>query len=213
MRRVPIGLRRRASASHARVGAAPAGFALVFPGWNVWSIWQALEPDHSFGDAVLNAGVPLERQLRIWVEDTLANVPGVAVRDTFNPADLRGDKIEILPNAGTLSPALTRESANLGGALHLGKPDAQGTLERPHVVRFFNRGAEAVLPWPRDKNYLLDTIYQPDSSNPITNAEEPGSLAGGASSLAGSVVKIVAVVAGVGLGAALLVALLNARKS
>lgn len=196
------------------MGAAPQGYAIVFPGWNVWSIWQAREPDHSLTDALLYAGVPLDRQLRIWVEDKLEATPGVAVRDTLNIGDLRGDRVQILPNAGTLKPALTRANIpELAGSVHLGKPDARGTLERPTVVRFYNRGQEAVLPWPHDKNYLLDTIYQPSESNALTNAPEPGSIAAGAGTALKSAAKIVAIVAGVGVGVGLLIALTNARKT
>jgi len=198
-----------------QVGApAPAGFAQVFPGWNVWDVWQSQDPIEGLGDAVLNAGVPLERQLRIWVEDWLReHAPDAAVADTANPFALKGSQVEIIPNAGGLELLQTRADVpGLAGAMQLGKEGSQG-LKR--TVRFFNRGPETAVAWPHDENYLLESVFQPSASNVLTNGAAPTSLGGAASSAAdtiGSTLKVVAIVAGVGIGALLLVQILQARK-
>lgn len=198
-----------------QVGApAPAGFAQIFPGWNVWEIWQSQDPVEGIGDAVLNAGVSLERQLRIWVEDWLReHAPTAAVADTANPFALKGSQIEIIPNPGGLERLQTRADVpGLAGAMQLGKEGSQG-LKR--TVRFFNRGGETAAAWPHDENYLLESVFQPSATNAITNGEAPTSLGGAASGAAdtiGATLKVVAIVAGVGIGALLLIQILQARK-
>lgn len=198
------------------VGApAPDGFVQVFPGWNVWEVWQSQDPVESIGDAVLNVGVPLERQLRIWVEDWLReHAPNAAVADTANPFALKGSQVEIIPNAGGLELLQTRADVpSLAGALQLGKEGSQG-IKR--TVRFFNRGAATATAWPHDENYLVESVFQPSSSNPLTSGAAPTSLGGAASSAAdtiGGTLKIVAIVAGVGIGALLLVQILQSRKA
>jgi len=194
---------------------APAGFAELFKGWNVWDVWQSDDPIEGIGDAVLNAGMSLERQLRVWVENWIKeNAPGAAVADPANPFALRGDQIQIIPNAGGLVPAQSRsEMPELAGALQLGK---QGSKGIKRTVRFFNRGDAGAIAWPQDQNYLLDTVYQPSDASPITNEAAPGSLAGAASGAAdavGSALKVVAIVGGVAIGALILVNVLNARKA
>jgi hypothetical protein len=198
-----------------QVGApAPAGFAQIFAGWNVWDVWQSQDPNEGIGDAVLNAGISLERQLRIWVEDWIReHAPAAAIADTVNPFALKGSQVEIIPNPGGLELLQTRaDIPGLAGAMQLGKQGSQG-LKR--TVRFFNRGAETAVAWPHDENYLLESVFQPTSANPLTSGEAPTSLGGAASSAAdtlGSTLKVVAIVAGVGIGALLLVQILQARK-
>ncbi len=199
-----------------QVGApvAPAGFAQIVPGWNVWDVWQSQDPIEGIGDAVLNAGLSLERQLRIWVEDWIRDhAPAAAVADTANPFALKGSQIEIIPNPGGLEVMQTRADVpGLAGAMQLGKQGSQG-IKR--TVRFFNRGPDAAAAWPHDDNYLLESVFQPTSTNALTNGAAPGSLAGAASGAAntlGSTLKVVAIVAGVGIGALLLVQILQARK-
>ena len=51
----------------------PAGFAPVFAGWNVWSVWQKNDLDIEIGSIGLDA----DRRLRVWVEDT-ARIPRAA---------------------------------------------------------------------------------------------------------------------------------------
>lgn len=163
----------------------PRGAAPIFPGWNVWELWQAEDPDFGPIDSVMMAGVGLDRQLRIWVENLIADgAPGAAVADPANPAALRGAQIQILPSAGELAPFRTRaELPELAGALQVGDSDSKA---RKVFVRFFNRGASAWLPWPHDKNFVLEAAYAPSSDSPLTSGEAPSSLAGAASSAAES---------------------------
>ncbi len=208
--RVAIGLRRRL----ARVGA-PAGFAQVFKGWNVWEVWQAQDPIEGLGGAILNAGVSLERQLRIWVEDWLReHAPSAAVADTVNPFALKGSQVEIIPNPGDLELLQTRADVpGLAGAMQLGKEGSQGVKR---TVRFFNRGTETATAWPHDENYLVESVFQPSSTNPLTSGAAPTSLGGAASGAAdtlGGALKVVAIVAGVGIGVLLLVQIIQAQKA
>jgi len=192
----------------------PAGFAQVFPGWNVWQVWGSERPNQGLSGTIFNTGLSLERQLRIWVEDLIKDgAPGAAVADPLNPAALRGDQIQIIPSADGLEIYATRkEIPNLAGSMQLGDEGSRAIL---YTVRFFNRGEAAVLPWPHDENYLLEHIFRPSESSPITNAPQPGSLAGTASDVGEglkSTLKVVAVVAGVGLGVVLLMALVNSSR-
>ena len=196
------------------VGAPPVGFAQLFKGWNVWDVWQSQDPKQGIGGSILNAGLSLDRQLRIWVEDWIReHAPAAAVADTFNPAALKGSQVEIIPSSGGLEPAQSRaDIPELAGALQLGNEGSEG---KKFTVRFFNRGDETGMVWPHDENYLLDTVYQPSASNVLTSGAAPSSLGGAASSLensAAGALKVVAIVAGVGLGAFVVVQLLNARK-
>lgn len=213
--RISIGLRRHHYAHHSAHVGAPAGFAQVFKGWNVWDVWQSQDPVEGLGGAILNAGVSLERQLRIWIEDWIKDhAPAAAVADTgANPFALKGSQIEIISNPGGLELLQTRADVpGLAGALQLGKEGSQG---KKITVRFFNRGDETAADWPHDENYLLEAVYQPSSTNPLTNGAAPSSMSGaasGAADAASSVIKVVAIGAGVVLGVVLLVNLANARK-
>lgn len=189
----------------------PAGFAPVFAGWNVWDVWQANDPTFS----IMNVGLSLDRQLQVWVENQIADhAAGAAVADPANPAALRGDQIQIIPKVLELKPNATRGSIpELAGALNVGAGGSSATLR---TVRFFNRGTEAVLPWPHDENYVLDTVYQPDAANLVTSGPAPSSLAGVATAAADSamtVIKVVAVVAGVALLAMVVAKLADARRA
>lgn len=197
------------------VGAPPVGFAQIFKGWNVWDVWQSQDPILGLGGGIMNAGVSLERQLRIWVEDQIReHAPAAAVADTFNPAVLKGSQIEVIPNAGGLEVLQTRADVpELAGALQLGNAGSEG---KKFTVRFFNRGDETGMAWPHDENYVLDAVFQPSGTNAITSGAAPSSLGGAATGLesgVASALKVVAIVAGVGLGALLLVQLINARKA
>lgn len=164
----------------------PAGFAPVFKGWNVWDLYQADDPDEGVLGSIWHAGESQDRLLRVWVENELAdNAPGVAVADPLNPAALRGDQVQPIPRPSGLLPAATRaDIPELAGAQQLGNEGSKASLRS---VRFFNRGEASMLPWPHDRNFLLDTVYQPSSSNPLTNAPAPGSLAGSANSVGSGV--------------------------
>lgn len=193
----------------AHVGAPPAppGYAPIFPEWNVWQIWQADDPTFD----LMTVGLSLDRQLRIFVENTIADgAPGAAVSDPANPFALRGEQAQIIPAVTGLEVARTRaEVPEFAGATQLGKADSTAKLR---TVRFWNRGAATVVPWPHDSDHLLDTVFVPSASNPVTSAEQPGSLAGAVSSAAdtaGTTLKIV----GIGAAALLLVVLLTRRGS
>jgi hypothetical protein len=222
MRGVPIGLRRRARAlelalnvgDYTSVGAAPAGFAQVFKGWNVWDLWQSLDPIEGLAGAVWNAGMSPDRRLQVWVENEIKErANGTAVADPANPAALRGDQIQIVPNAAGLAQLETRASIPaLAGGVQLGEKDSEA---RKVTVRFFNRGQEAIMPWPHDENFLLDVVYQPSSSNALTSGTRPDSLGGAAGELADSAataLKVVAIGGAVVLGVVLVAALVNSSK-
>ncbi len=181
---------------------SPVGFAQVFKGWNVW---QVLAKD-SLDFNPLMIGVSPERQLRIWVEEQADKAPGVAVADPANPFALKGGQVEVMQSAAGLEP----ERELPGGSLLLDAPST------PLFVRFFNRGEEAVTPWPHDSNFVLHTVYVPNATNPLTNAAPPSSLGGSATAAEdkiNSMLKAVAVVGAVAIGAYVLVQVLNARKA
>jgi hypothetical protein len=193
--------------------AIPAGMAPVFPGWNVWSLWQADEPDQGVLGTIWHAGESNERLLRVWVEDQIRdNAPGAAVADPANPAALSGDPVLPIPHPTGLDITATRaEIPELAGATQLG---TKGSTAQLVSVRFFNRGNLAVLPWPHDANFLLDTVWTPSASSPLTTGPGPGTLAGAASaaaSAAGHALETVAWLAAAGAALALAIAL--ARRS
>lgn len=194
------------SAANAPSLVAP-GFAPVFAGWNVWSVYQSDDPTFE----VMMVGVSLDRRLRVWVENAVNdNAPGAAVSDPWNPAALRGDQIQILPNAAGLQAVSSRGSIpELSGALQLGSDGSTVTL---YTVRFWNRGTPTVLPWPHDANHVLEQVFQPTAENAITSAPAPSSLAGSVANAVdttGQILKIVAIGAGIVLAAAVAVAVLN----
>jgi hypothetical protein len=200
-------------ASAPRVGETPAaGFAPIFPEWNVWQVWGSDEPNQGLSGLIFNTGLSLERQLQIWVENAIEEgAPGVAVADPLNPAALRGDQIQLLPNAGTLAVLVNRASApSLAGALQLGDTDSKAIL---YTVRFYNRGTAGLLPWPHDENYVLENVFQPDPANPLTSGPAPSSLAGSVTAGLSATAKTIAIVGGVVLGGILLIALVKATSN
>lgn len=226
---------RRHHSSSSRVGAAtdphgasgsfdpasapivPVGFAPIFAGWNVWDIWQADSPSFS----VMNVGLSLERQLRVWVENQIKdNAPGADVADPLNPAALRGDQVQPIAHPTGLAIAATRaDIPELAGA----SLNSAGNTATLRSVRFFSRATAPIgslvtsMAWPHDDDYLLNAVYQPSSSNPITSAPQPGSLAGTASAaadFAGSAIKVLAIGGGVVLAVVLVTSLVNnSRKA
>lgn len=183
----------------------PAGFAPIFKGWNVWRVYAKDSLDFD----PLMIGVPDERRLRIFVEEAANSAPGAAVADPLNPLALKGSQVEIIPSTAGLQPALSRETVP-GPALLL---DGPATLK---FVRFYNRGLEGVAAWPHDDDFMLDAVYQPSAENPVTNAEAPPSLAGTADELAkgaGTVIKVVGALAGVGVLIWLVSRLADSRKA
>jgi hypothetical protein len=156
------------------------GLAPVFPGWNVWAVWQ--KNDLDFEISML--GVSADRRLRIWVENAVDdNAPGAAVGDPLSPnvTKFKGEMVQIVPSAGELLPVARKESV----------PNSVPALDGPpslFFVRFYNRGQLTSLAWPHDGNHLLDAVYLPSPISPITNAPEPASAAATVDE-AGEVVK------------------------
>lgn len=170
--------------------STPEGFVPIFKGWNVWRV--AAKDSLGFDPGMI--GVSDERRLRIFVEDAANSAPGVSVADPANPAALKGSQVEIIPSACGLPQALGRETVP-GPLLLLDGPASV------KFVRFYNRGTEGVAAWPHDEDFLVDGAYQPSDTNPCTNAAAPPSLAGAVDDLAkgaGTVLKVVGVVVGVG---------------
>lgn len=211
---VPLGLRKRYRHHHFAIGdataAAAPGFAPIFVGWNVWDVWQADDPTFD----IMTVGVSLDRQLQIWVENQIKdNAPGAAVADPWNPAALRGTQIQIIPHVTGLAAAAVRGSIpELAGLLNLGSSGSGATLR---TVRFWNRGSATQMPWAHDSNYVLDTVYTPSSSNPVTSSPQPDSLGKSASDVAGeagTALKVVAIGGGVVLATVLLITVLNSSR-
>lgn len=147
------------------VGALPSSnMAPVFKGWNVWNVYQVNDLDFS----IMMIGVSRDRQLQIFVEDAVRlNAPGVVVAD---PADLKGSQVQILngPPVGLTSVARKE-------GLPLSVPVVNGPAQL-RTVRFFNRGEASSLPWPHDDNYLLDEVFQPTATNPVTAGPAPTTI-------------------------------------
>lgn len=169
----------------APAAAAPAGFAPVFAGWNVWDLYQADSPDEGVLGTLWHAGISQDQLVKLWVENQVEdNAPGANVSDPINPFPdhFRGDDVQILPNPGTLKRAVVRDAIPaLAGAQQLGTGSSTATLR---TVRFYNRGAQTTMPWPHDQNFLLDVVYMPDAANPLTNSPAP-TTAGGTLTKAG----------------------------
>jgi hypothetical protein len=186
----------------------------VFPGWNVWALWRASDPDRGLLGTIWNLGMEPDTEIRVWVEDQIKdNAPGAAVADPMNPAALRGAQIQIIPGANGLAVDATRaDIPDLAGALQLGKKSSKASRV---FVRFFNRGSQSVMPWPHDENVLLDNSFVPSSSNSITSGAAPSSLAGSATKLADtaeSVIQVIAIGGGLVLATVLVIALANTSR-
>lgn len=158
----------------------PAGFIPVLKGWNVWRVWQV----DDLGDLnPMNFGLSDERRLRIWVEEQANAAPGAAVADPANPLALKGGQVEIIPSADGLAELATLNPSS-GHVLEL--PSAA----HPFFVRFYNRGAEGVTPWPIGDEQLVEAVYEPSAASPITNGAPPSSLGGAATGAAETVKEI-----------------------
>jgi len=176
------------------------GMAPVFPGWNVWGVWQK----DSLDVELSMIGVGRDRRLRIWVENQVDdNAPGAEVGDPLspNPTKFKGEMVQIIPNDAGLARIIGKELGAASVVL-----DGPPTLR---FVRFYNRGPVTALPWPHDSNYLLDAVYMPSASNPVTNAPEPDSAAGDIEAVADAAKSVgsgLVVVLGIGLGLAVIAA-------
>lgn len=183
--------------------ADASGLAPIFVGWNVWNVWQKNDLDFE----VMMAGLDAERRLRIWVENTADNAAGAKLSDPLNPSlkHLNGDEVEVLPAPPDgLELAAMRETVP-GPTLLL---DGPATLK---TVRFWNWGKSSNLAWPHDSNYLLEGVYTPSMTNPVTSAPAPTNVtettedgAKQAAAALGDGLKVAAVVAGAVLAVVLL---------
>ncbi len=195
--------------------AAP-GFAPVFAGWNVWDVYQADSPDENVLGAIWHAGISEDRLLQLWVENEIENnAPGANLSDPLNPnpEHFRGDSVQIIQGAGTLSRAAVRDSIPaLAGAQQLGNTDSTARLR---TVRFYNRGQATTMPWPHDQNFLVDAVFQPDPTNGITNAPAPSTFGGSVKELGSGIAHAVETLAWVAGGAAVVFLLvkLGSNKS
>jgi hypothetical protein len=193
----------------------PIGFVPIFAGWNVWDIWQADKPSFS----VMTVGESLQRQLQVWIENAIKDgAPGAAVADPLNPAALRGDQIQpIAPVKGLAIAATRADIPDLAGA----KLDSGGDTATLRTVRFWSRATApryalaTTMPWAHDDDYLLNVVYQPSAGNAVTNAPQPGSLAGTGSDIAagvGTALNVIAIGGAAVLGVVLIVSLVNSSK-
>lgn len=138
----------------------------IFAGWNVWAVWQV----QNLPFIPLMVGVSRDRQLQIWVEDQVRlHATEASVAD---PIDLKGSQVEILTGSPGLKVAMRKENVP-GPALVVETQDLSPQLR---FVRFFNRGEASQLPWPHDDSYLLDAVFQPDPTNPVTKGDGPGTI-------------------------------------
>ena len=141
---------------------APAGFASVFAGWNVWDVSVADELETE----VLMLGVSDARRLRIFVEEVAQAGPGVDVAEPLNPLELKGEQVEIIDNPADLVAIETAEQQKPGANLLIRDPSHIET------VRFFNNGTDSVISWPTSfpgtRNFLLEAVYQPTAVSPLT---------------------------------------------
>ncbi len=141
-------------------------FLTIYPGPNIWDVWQLKDLPFS----VSMFGVSPDRQLRIWVEDAVRlRGPGSSVAD---PLDLKGGQVEVLNGKPSGLKAGQRKEQVPGPAMFVSGP---ATLK---TVRFFNRGEKAFMAWPHDSEYLLDQTYIPDPGNPATTGPAPPTIGG-----------------------------------
>lgn len=148
------------------VDPAQSDFTTIYPGWNVWDVYQVNDLPFS----IMMIGVDKDRQLRIWVEDAVRlGAPGALVADSI---DLKGGQIEILNGPPEGLTVADRKETVSGPAMVVSGP---ATLR---TVRFYNRGNEAEMAWPHDDSYLLDKDYVPSPSNPATSGPAPNTIAG-----------------------------------
>lgn len=141
-------------------------FLTIYPGWNIWQVWQVKDLPFS----VMMVGVSPDRQLRIWVEDKLRlGASGAQVAD---PIDLKGGQIELLNGSPEGLVTDQRKEQVSGPAMVVSGP---ATLR---ALRFFNRGLKATMAWPHDESYLLERTFVPSPTNPATSGPPPTTIPG-----------------------------------
>lgn len=145
----------------------------IFPGYNVWNVWQVNDLDFS----PFNIGVTPERQLRIWVEDQIRDKAGAA--EVADPLALKGSQIQVLPGLPTGLKIMMRKEQVTGceGDGCAGPTMVVNGPASLKAVRFFNRSnSQTSMPWPHDDNYLVDAAYVPSVTNPTTSGPGPGTI-------------------------------------
>jgi len=168
------------------------GIIPIFPGWNVWSVWQVNDLDFS----VLNIGLTPERQLRIWIEDQIRDKAGAA--EVADPVAMKGSQIQVLPSIPQGLKTMARKE-DVGGCEGEGCAGPTMVVNGPatlKAVRFFNRSnSQTSMPWPHDDNYLVDSTFLPTADSIVTAGPGPGTVldpltkaGSGAASAAGAVV-------------------------
>lgn len=190
----------------------PAGMAPVFAGWNVWDLYQASDPDEGILGAIWHAGISASQLLRLWVENQVEkNAPGANLSDPLNPnpEHFRGDEVQVISKPSGLAIAAGREDAGLGGSLQVGNKGSEALFR---TVRFYNRGGQTVMPWPHDKNFVVDVVYQPSSTDPLTSSPAPATAGGALGSAGDSVAHALTSLVWVGGGIAALLVLSKLGK-
>jgi hypothetical protein len=137
--------------------------APIFPGWNVWGVWQA--KDLPFNPFMV--GVSRDRQLRIWVEDHVRTEAGGV--DASDPLALKGSQVQILPGRPELQTFKTKEEPP-GDSVPLLPSGSDPELR---WVRFWNDGTRGLIVWPGDEEYLLDAILDPKGDDPTVKGPPP----------------------------------------
>jgi len=177
--------------------ASEPGVIPIFPGWNIWNLWQVNDLDFS----IMNIGVTPERQLRIWVEDQIRNNAGAA--EVADPLAIKGSQIQVLPGLPTGLRIMMRKE-QVPGCEGDGCAGPTMVVNGPasmKTVRFFNRSnTQTSMPWPHDNNYLVDAVYVPSVDNPISSGGGPSTVlspVNEAASGAVSVLTKLAITAGV----------------
>lgn len=139
-------------------------FLKVYPGWNVWEVWQVKDLPFS----VMNVGLSPERQLRIWTEDKVRlGAAGAKVEDSI---DFKGSQVELLQGTPEGLQQDQRKEQVPGPSMVVSGPAKLTTL------RFFNRGDQAFMSWPHDESYLLERTFVPSPSNPATTGPAPSTI-------------------------------------
>lgn len=148
----------------------------VFPGWNVWSVYQVKD----LPTTLMMMGVTRDRQLQIWVEDAVRLGAGGAI--VADPVDLKGSQVQILQGPPTdLEVEERKEDVPGASAMTVSGPADL------RYVRFYNRGTPASMNWPHDENYLLNEVYHPSEKSPETKGPPPPTVTNNLGSQGGEV--------------------------
>lgn len=137
------------------------GFVPIFPGWNVWSVWQSDDLDFDIG----LVGFSREYRLRWFVEESVRL--GTVGPEVADPLDLKGGQIQILHGDPGLKAIANKDQVPGESALIIDGP------AKKFYVRFYNRGTPGSIVWPHTNNYVVDEVFQPDPNNVATSGPPP----------------------------------------